>query len=97
MTSNLVRVVNPKEKSLTIAVEELREFVLVGNTVRHVRTENQLADVLTKEFSFRFRNNGLRILAEGNIVRGMFEACTLRRKFKGGGKHSWKSRAKNET
>ena len=91
LTSNLVKVVPPKEKNLTLSVEELKFFILQGNVAKHVRSEDQLADPLTKEFSYEKSANLLGRLVEDSEVRGLFNQNTLRRKYTGSAATAWTS------
>jgi hypothetical protein len=66
-TESLKKISAPKEKGITMGINEIKQFVEEGNRVVHCSTHAQCADPLTKVMTYR-KDVPLRIACESGIV-----------------------------
>eukprot|EP00392_Amoebophrya_sp_AT5.2_P018743 g19360.t1 len=99
LVSNLTKISMPREKSLMLATESIRQFLEEGSsggrTICHVASQFQCGDGLTKAMTYK-EENLLYQLGHLGVMRGVLNRETGRpQKLKISNKHIWNSKSQN--
>ena len=83
LIDNLVKIVPPKEKNLTLSIAQIKDFLLNGGKASHVQSEDEIADAFTKEKSYD-EKSPLHSIIVSNLVKNVTNVNTFRPKYSEG-------------
>ena len=84
--ANLAAIVPPKGKGLMLTIHQIKQFILRGNSVQHIRTESMVADCLTKGEAYA--GNPLYMAGQHDEVKDCRNLASPRRKYRRGARSS---------